>query len=176
MNQTTSEHVLKCFPDANVSKFDKFFFTRASEDDYAFICIKGAMEDFTVLVQGEFDDESLERRLFMLVNKFGGVRAPGNVYADYDEDGELIEDSAFVDSEFVRAELFQADYSKWVRASYFVVFALMTLLELLLLGFVYYISQQLLSVVGLSTFFIGLNVWVYRLTKNRKSEGDGVLL
>lgn len=54
MNETSIAHFKEHFPNENTDKFDKIYFTKASDNDFAFICVQGAMEDFKVFVKGNF--------------------------------------------------------------------------------------------------------------------------
>ena len=71
MNKTTSEHFLKYFPDEDISNFDTIYYTQGGEDDFAFLLVKGAMEDIKVFTHGNYDEESLEKRLFSLISMYG---------------------------------------------------------------------------------------------------------
>lgn len=54
LNETSIAHFKEHFPNENTDKFDKIYFTKASDNDFAFICVQGAMEDFKVFVKGNF--------------------------------------------------------------------------------------------------------------------------
>jgi hypothetical protein len=71
LNLTTAEHFKQCFPLEDSSKFDAYYFSKASDEDYIIIGVKGRLEDFKVFQKGHYDEESLERRIFTLVSKYG---------------------------------------------------------------------------------------------------------
>lgn len=85
MNITTAEHLKECFPEVDSSKFDTFYFSKASDEDYVFIAIKGQLEDIQIFQKGEYNEESLERRLFAITSKYAPAPS-SDTFSLYDED------------------------------------------------------------------------------------------
>lgn len=71
MNLTNVEHFKKYYPEEEISGFDTFYFMQGGDDAFAFILVKGEMENVRVFTSGNYDEDSLEKRLFSLVSKYG---------------------------------------------------------------------------------------------------------
>lgn len=113
MNKTTLEHFLRYFPNENIDDFDTIYFTQGGKNDFAFILVKGAMEDIKVFTHGNYDEESLERRLFGLISTYGTLSTDEIFYpminnqdTDFMVRDELIYSHKFHVSETLRTSIF----------------------------------------------------------------------
>lgn len=145
MNQTSIEHFRQYFPQADIARFDKIYFTKVSDDDFAFICVQGSMEDFKVFIKGTVNEETLEKRVFMLVKKYSSY--------SFADSPSIADDNSF-DQTMVRDELFKKDIKILPGISALLVVIPLSILQGLALGFVYYMSLQLIPVLGLAAFLV----------------------
>ncbi len=99
---TTEEHFRRFYPEENVDGFDTIYFSKGGEDIFAFLLVKGKMEDIKVYTHGNFNEESLERQIFSLISKYGKGEWEKEVGWDNEQEQE---------KEAVREELLRRNFS-----------------------------------------------------------------
>jgi hypothetical protein len=107
MNKTTFEHFLKYFPNENISGFDTVYYTQGGEDDFAFILVKGAMEDIQVFTHGNYNEESLEKRLFGLISTYNKSNMDYGIF--YNEMSESEMNDYMIRDELIYSHKFQVN-------------------------------------------------------------------
>ena len=86
MNITNIDHFKTYFPEVELGEFTHIYFSQGAKDSVAFVAVKGKMEDFRFYTKGEYDEESLERRLFSLAAKYSPPQDYGINNLGWDED------------------------------------------------------------------------------------------
>lgn len=101
MNETTIAHLKSCFPNVEVDIFDKVYFTKESDDTYMFIAVVGAMLDFKIFTKGDYNADTIDRKLFSIVNRYTARTEHIDMSDPYEVDDFVENDVLFREELFV---------------------------------------------------------------------------
>lgn len=168
MNITSIDHFKSHFPNEDITGFNTIYYSQGSEDAFAFIAIKGAMKDVKVFVKGDYNEESLERRLFALISKYGEKPGSGRE--------SIIDDDIWKDEEEIREGMVSLPKRKLSETMYIaVIMSLLTALEAITLFVAWLIGMSLehTAIVGVMAVVVNLVLFcIFKKQNIRKGKDD----
>ena len=159
MNKTTFEHFFRYYPNENVDSFDTVYFTQGSDNAFAFVLVKGAMEDIKVFTQGDYDEESLEKRLFSLVSVYGNTIADQESFYSEMEEQDM---DLMVRDELIYSHKFHV--SETLHTAIFI--CLLTAFESLTIFFLYLFGIENLYLFLIITVCLVVNSVLFFILKS----------
>lgn len=149
MNETTLAHLLECFPDVDASRFDSVYYTMADEDTFMFVAVRGDMEYFEVHKKGHYSADTVDRKVFSIVNRFCGSHEYVNMGELVDEETE---EASVVDMVGFEGFKFGVNFWTWFGLSLVVV------VEMLAFWFVAMFVGTTFMMMGAAFVLIGLPI------------------